>query len=396
MDVEKKQELLPKHDIWIISRGRRARFDLSTILPGVTSSLVMEYRVSDLAKYLLNPHPIEVKKILVGCEVSYHKPFFDKIRTLIRNLLPKKMHDSVADKRVLSETFMAARDKNKMPLKDERLESHIKKIESALRVYDPILKCLAGLDEKETKDITGICEDVGGNRSLLNLKGDLQEKINYMANYILKDVGVILEKAHVSEGLFEMSGFDFSTYNPRNSHRLIKFIENGVPKYCVVSFEGKVDFWIEDVSLINKMHLLEHSIKANPKFNNSLNMCTRGSAKPLRLLFKNQLEIDYSKSPLPALYKDIFKTYHIGMNGKDAVMKSLRNSQLGILFNYVPKSGDGEKKLFTNVSVMHDVKALEPIKKKLPQLYSIIDRMASVTEAGKYYLLDSMRGYSNE
>ena len=396
MDVEKKQELFPKQDIWIISRGRRARFDLSTILPGVTSTLVMEYRVSDLAKYLLNPHPIEVKKILVGCEVTYRKPFSDKIRTLIRRLLPKKMQGSVADKRALSETFMAARDKNEMPLKDERLESHVKKIASALRAYDPILKCLASLNEKETENITGICEDVGGNRSLLNLKGDLEEKINYMGNYILKDVGVILEKAHVSEGLFEMSGFDFSTYNPRNSHRLIKFFEDGIAKYCVVSFEGKVDFWVEDVSLINKMHLLEHSIKANPKFNNSLNMCTKGSAKPLRLLFKNQLEIDYSKSPLPALYKDIFKTYHIGTNGKDAVMKSLRNSQLGILFNYVPRSGDGEKKLFTNVSVMHDVKALEPIKKKLPQLYSIIDRMASVTEAGKYYLLDSMRGYSNE
>jgi len=396
MDVEKQNETLPKHDIWIISRGRRARFDLSTIQPGVRSTLVMEYRVSDLAKYLLNPHPIEVKKILVGCEVSNHKTFIDKIRSLIRNLLPKKMHGFVEDKRVLSETFMAVRDKNRMPLKDEGLESHITKIQTALRVYDPILKCLACLDEKETKNITGICEDVGGNRSLLNLKGDLEEKINYMGNYILKDVGVILEKAHVSEGLFEMSGFDFSTYNPRNSHRLIKFFENGMAKYCMVGHDGKVKFWLEDVSLINKMHLLEHSIKANPKFNNSLNMCSKGSAKPLRLLFKNQLEIDYTKSPLPALYKDIFKTCHIGTNGKDAVMKSLRNSQLGILFNYIPKSGGGEKKLFTNVSVMHNVKALEPIKKNLPQLYSIIDRMACVSEAGKYYLLDSMRGYTNE
>ena len=396
MDGRKQHELLPKDNIWIISRGRHTKFDLSTIHPGMQSTVVKEYRISDLARYLLDPNPIEVAKILVGCEVSYRKPFSDKMRAIIRKILPQKMHGVVKDKKVLSETFMAARDKNIMSLKDEGLESHIKNIQAALRAFDPILKCLANIDEKETENITGICEDVGGNRSLLNLKGNLEEKISYMGDYILKDVGVILEKAHVSEGLFEMSGFDFSAYNPRKFYRLIKFFENGMPKCCVVGFDGKVEFRVEDVGLINKMHLLEHSIKANPKFNNSLNMCTKGNAKPLRLLFKNQLEIDYTKSPLPALYKDIFKTYHIGTTEKNAVMASLRNSQFGILFNYVPKSCDGEKKLFTNVSVMHDVSALEPIKKDLPELYSIIDRMACVSEAGKYYLLDSMRGYTNE
>ncbi len=394
--AKEEQQLFTNSYVWIISRGKHAKFDLSSIYEGVKTTFVKEYRISDLAKYLLNPNPIEVKKILVGCDVILHQPFSDKIRDILRKILPQKMHGLLKDNEILSDSIMVNRERNSSAFKDEDLESHITKIQMALRGYDPILKMLSKIVPNETENITGICEDVGGNRSLLNLKGDIEEKINYMANYILKDVGVILEKAHVSDGLFEMSGYDFSQYNSKNTHRLIKFYDDGVPRYCVVGFEGKVEFWVDDISLIKQMHLLEHSLKANPKFNKSLSMCTSGDAKPLRLLFKQPLEIDYSKSPLPAIYKDIFETYDVGSIEKDAVMKSLRNSQLGILFNYVPKSSEGEKKLFTNVSVMHDVRALEPIKEDLPEIYSIINKMASVSEAGKYYLLDSIRGYTNE
>ncbi len=397
MALEKEEQQLHRDsDVWIIPRGKHTKFDLSSIYEGVKTTFVKEYRISDLAKYLLNPNPIEVKKILVGCDVILHQPFSDKIRDVIRKILPQKMHGLLKGNKILSDSIMADHDKNTPALKDGDLESHIINIQMALRGYDPILKMLSKIVPDETENITGICEDVGGNRSLLNLKGDIEEKINYMANYILKDVGVILEKAHVSDGLFEMSGYDFAEYNSRNTHRLIKFYDDGVPRYCVVGFEGKVEFWVDDISLIKQMHLLQHSLKANPKFNKSLSMCTKGDAKPLRLLFKQPLEIDYSKSPLPAIYKDIFETYNVGSNGKDAVMKSLKNSQLGILFNYVPKSSEGEKKLFTNVSVMHDVRALEPIKEDLPEIYSVINKMASMSEAGKYYLLDSIRGYTNE
>lgn len=390
------QEYSCNNGIWIISRGIPAKIDLNHVFEGAHSTFVKEYRISDLAKYLLNPNPIEVKKILVGCDVHYHQPLSDKVREIFRQILPRRLHGIFKQRTALSETFITDHDKDAPHLKDEDLKSHVDQIRSALRAYDPILKRLSKLDHSEISTITGICEDIGGNRSLLNLKGNMDEKISYMASYLLKDVGVVLEKAHVSEGLFEMSGFDFASYDARNSHRLLKFFANGKPRFCVIGQDGKVEYWVDDANLVNHMHLLEHSIKANPKFNNCLSLCTKGDAKPLRLLFKKQLEIDYSKSPLPALYKDLFETYHISTNEKDAVMRSLRNSQFGILFNYVPASSDGVKKLFTNVSVMHDVRALEPIKEDLPELYSVIDKMALVSEAGKYYLLDSIRGYSNE
>jgi hypothetical protein len=44
---------------------------------------------------------------------------------------------------------------------------------------------------------------------------------------------------------------------------------------------------------------------------------------------------------------------------------------------------------------MHDFNAIEPIKSQLPELYSKISRKTSVSDAGKLYLLDSIREYQN-
>jgi hypothetical protein len=44
---------------------------------------------------------------------------------------------------------------------------------------------------------------------------------------------------------------------------------------------------------------------------------------------------------------------------------------------------------------MHDVKALEPIKDQLPQVYAEISKKTSVSDAGRLYLLDSIREFQN-
>ena len=66
-----------------------------------------------------------------------------------------------------------------------------------------------------------------------------------------------------------------------------------------------------------------------------------------------------------------------------------------MFFNYVPTSGPGQHKLFTNISVLHDLKALESIKDRVPHVYSEIIKKTTDSGAGKLYLLDSMRGYQN-
>jgi hypothetical protein len=44
---------------------------------------------------------------------------------------------------------------------------------------------------------------------------------------------------------------------------------------------------------------------------------------------------------------------------------------------------------------MHDFRALETIKSHLPNVYSEINKKALVSDAGKLYLLNSIRGYQN-
>jgi hypothetical protein len=90
----------------------------------------------------------------------------------------------------------------------------------------------------------------------------------------------------------------------------------------------------------------------------------------------------------------------LGKNDMDqnkikTITNILNNYQSIVSFNYLPISGAGKSKLYTNISVMHDIKALEPIKATMPEVYSRIDQKACISDAGKLYLLDSMRGYQN-
>jgi len=333
---------------------------------------------------------------MIGCEVHYKQSFADRVRKNIRPAIPTRLRRLIKDNKIFSEIIIADRETDSILIKDKGLRSHVKKIRSALKAYDPVVKYLTALDHDEISDIIGVCEDIGGNRSRLNLKGDVEGKIDYVISFLFKKFRIVLERACIANKLFEMSGFCFENYDAGNSHRLIKLNSDGRSKYCVIGSDETVEYWVDDINLVNQMHLLEHSVKANPKLNKSLDLCTKGHAKPFRLLFKKPFEIDYSIAPLPSLYRDIFEMYDIGLNEKELLIKSLKNSQLGILFNYLPMAGSSEQKLCTNVSVMHEVSALEPIKNNLPELYSLINRMASVSEAGKYYLLDSIKAYRNE
>jgi len=73
----------------------------------------------------------------------------------------------------------------------------------------------------------------------------------------------------------------------------------------------------------------------------------------------------------------------------------LKERQTGISLQYLPQSGSGNEKIFTHLSVMHDLRVLETIKNDLPQLYSEIHKRASVSEDGRFYLLDSLREYED-
>lgn len=379
-------------DLWLITGGKYTRVSLGEAVGRIDSNRVKEYAISEFARYLLNPNPIQIQKKLVGCEIHYHQGASKGSRNKIWQFLPGsfgkngKNHPEV----------LMPQGETKMPaMKDGDLEKHLNKLYALLRPYDPIFKGLSNLDKSKISDIIGICEDFGGNRSWLHLRGSIDEKIEYIRNSIFQQVNVILEKAYIADGLFELRGFDFKTFDPDKRFRLLKFFHEGKNKACVVKANDKIDFWIEDIQLFYYMHLLKQSLDTNPKFSESFTKCMSGEAKPLKLLFNQKLNIDYSKSCFPKVYEKIFKMFNVNPQDKESVMNSLKQKQFGISLNYIPRDPSDEPVLCTNLSVMHDIRALDPLKKNLPKLYSEMNKKASVTEAGKYYLLDSIKGRQN-
>jgi hypothetical protein len=251
------------------------------------------------------------------------------------------------------------------------------------------------LDPHRIFQIVGICEDVGGNYSYLKLQGSIEEKIKYLGNFISEKVGVILNKAYIADGLFELRGYDFLSYDPAKTFKLITYNSEGDPKACVLTDQNKIDFYLDDIHLLKHMHLLEQSLKSNPSLSKAYILCTEGQATPIKLFFNRKLEIDYSKAALPEIYQDVFKALNLELNQKNLIKPILNYLQIGISLSYILLSDRLEDRMFTDISVLHDLRALEPLRKNLPHVYSAVVKRAMISEAGRFYLLDSINGYSN-
>jgi hypothetical protein len=70
--------------------------------------------------------------------------------------------------------------------------------------------------------------------------------------------------------------------------------------------------------------------------------------------------------------------------------------QIGISFNYMLQSAGTENKMMTLISVLHDLRALDVLRKNLPRVYEEIRKYVSESEAGKFYLLDSIEGFNHD
>ena len=383
-------------NVWIISKGMDSQFDLSTIGGGKNKNAVKEYQISDIAYYLLNPNPIEVEKRLLGCEIHYPQRTLTKIIENVKRIFPRRLR-MMWNGHAIPPEVLISRCKIKIPsLKDKELESHLNTIYESLRSYDVVTKRLPQLDPYKIAHIIGICEDIGGNLSYLKLQGSIEDKLKYIHNYISKNVGVLLRKAYIAEGLFEMRGFDFSAYDSGRTHRLITFQENGKQGCCVLDSNKKVEYALDDPKLFNYMLLLEHSLQADANLKNSFDLCIKNQAKPFKLFFNRQLEVDYAKSPFPKIYHDILKANNIEANQQNFIRPSLNYMQIGISFNYIPQFNGAENKMMTLISVLHDLRALDVLRKNLPQVYDEISKYVSESEAGKFYLLDSIEGCNHD
>ncbi len=384
------------NNIWIISQGRNTEVNLKGMIDGNVTGPYKEYKISDISRYLLNPHSIEVKKKLIGGEIHYKQGVLKKIGKSFRKILPNTSRRQRKRQPTSPELIISRYKLRIPPMKDPDLEAHLNQFFGLLRSYDSVPKKLALLDPHKIFEIIGICEDIGGNYSYLKLKGSIEEKIKYLENSFSKDVGVVLNKAYIADGLFELRGYDFESYRPERSYRLISYTNEGGPAACVLTSHNKIDFYLSDYNLIKHMHLLEQSLRTNPSISEAFIRCVKGQATPIKLFFNKKLEIDYAKTALPAIYQDVFKTLDVELNQRNLVKPILNYLQIGVSLNYILPEEGQEDRMYTHISVLHDFRALEPLRKNLPQVYSALLQQAFSTEAGRYYLLDSINGYSNE
>lgn len=382
-------------DAWIITEGRNIDVDLSRIDAVPDEGTLKEYKISEIARYMLNPNPIEIKKRLIGCEIHYRKRGLSRIKAAITRIFPHRIRRAINANTVAPDVLLS-NCKLRIPYIETRdLEVHLNSIYELLRSYDQVIKRLPHLNLRQIAHLIGICEDIGGNLSYLKLQGGIQEKMKYMAAHISGDVGVVLRRAYQADGLFELRAFDFSAYNADNAYRLITFLADGTPKVCVMDHEDNLDFWVDDKQLLKYLHLFEHSIKANPNLRNAIHQCRTKHAKAVKLFFNKKLEIDYTKTNFPKVYREVFSAHNVRSNQRNLVKPSLNYLLIGVSLNYVPLSESGEDRLYTHISVLHDLRALESLKNNLPQVYSEISKGAFVSEAGRFYLLDSIEGHSN-
>jgi hypothetical protein len=391
-----KYNLAPNNSgIWFISEGRPSDVDLNRVVEGKVDGRCQEYKISDIGRYLLNPHSIEVKKKLIGGEFHYKQGPLKKIWQAVGKILPNSLKRSQKNAAFVPDVVVS-RYKLRIPsLKDGELEAYLNKIYDQLKLYDSVAKKLAQMDPRNIVQIVGICEDVGGNYSYLKLQGGIEEKIKYLGSHISKEVGVILNKAYIADGLFELRGYDFKSYDPARSYRLFSYKSGGETKACVLTGTKKVDFYLSDHYLVKLMHLLEQSLRANPGLSKAFKQCIAGQANPIKLFFNKKLEIDYSTTPLPPVYQDVFKILNVGLNQRNLIKPILNYLQIGISLNYTLASDHQDDRMYTHISVLHDFRALEPLRKNLPEVYAAVLKRGFVSEAGRYYLLDSINGYNN-
>ena len=383
-------------DIWVISEGRDAQIDLSEIDGGKVNENVREYQISDISCYLLNPQPIEIEKRLIGCEIHYPQRTITKIIEKLKRLLPGRLR-SVWNSHMTPPEVLVSHSKIWIPpLKDKTLQNHLFHIYESLRTYDSVSRCLSQLDPHQIAHVIGICKDLGGNLTYLKLQGSMEEKLRYIQNYISNNVGVLLRKAYIGDGLFEMRGFDFSTYRSDRSHRLMVFERNGKTQCCVLNSHNTLEFRLDNDDLLKYLFLLQQALADDVKLISAFEDCIQGQAKPVKLFFNQKLEVNYAKSPFPKIYRDILNANQIDLNQRNLIRPALNYMQIGISFNYIPQYNGFEENMTTLISVLHDLRALEMLRKKLPQVHNEIQTRVKGSEAGKFYLLDSIEGFNHE
>ncbi len=377
--------------LWIVSPPRMARFAFDH--PGLktAATTAREYRISSIGHYLISPAALNVRKRLAGCEIHWNvSPLFRWVQPLLK-LMGKQ---SAGRRPFLSLTMDFPRPA--VSPADPNLGHHLDQLYDGLRPYDSFHQTLERIDPRQVAQAAGICEEDAGFRSPIAIDGNPVQQLDFIRRHVGREIDVRLKRAHIADGLFEMKGFDFIHFNSQIHYRLISFVHDGVSKACVLNDDHTIAFWLEDVKLLSYLQLFEYCIQHNQRMRESLNHCIQGKAAALRLMFNHRLEIDYRRAPLPPVFQEAIGKTPLADQSDHLIKQNLNLYQIGVSFNAMALQASGRSELCTHISILQNLRALEPIKDRLPSLFAEMARRAAKSEEGQYYLLDSIFGARHE
>jgi len=380
-----------KNKVWIISDGNTIDLDLNTAANEKISGPVTEHKISEIAMYLLSPLPIKMEDYVIGCKVHHKAPASSLLKRFFNKLSVRK-EDSAKNTEEFTEDILITPKHNPPLFRDNLLNKHFMRIKEQLLPYKPIQKKLSSLDIDHIEEITAIGEDMDKNRYQITLGGSITDKINFILEALTRKTKITLGKAHIQDGLFDFRGYSFNSFNTNNAYPLVRCFHENQTKYCVLTKNYKFNYWVDDNKLIDYLRLFEQSLQTDAKLNGAINLCIKGKANPFKLFFTDKYEQDYSKRYLPKIYREMMFSHNIAPNEIEAITQTLNKKQSVVFFSYAPTFESDRQKLFTNISVMHDLKALDSIKESIPRVYSEISKKTAVFETQQLYLLDSMRG----
>ncbi|MFZ7125434.1 MAG: hypothetical protein ACOWWM_04675 [Desulfobacterales bacterium] len=381
--------------IWIISRGATSEMPTTLMEREKVPKRVQEFRLSDLGYYLLSPKPIEVTGNLIGCKIRRHPGCPAPFRGIANAWKRLARKDPVEDE-ALSESWIAPELPDLQCLRDPSLLAHLRGIVDGLRPHHPLVKKLASLELQKVDDLVGLTEDPTGARTRLILKGDLEEKRHFLVENLLRKVSITLRSAYLADGLFELRGFSFSGFRPERSYRLIKFRRDGQERAAILGEKDRVDVHVTDMNRLRYVRIFQQAVRADPRMDERVRMWMKGEMVALKLFFNERISIDYSSSWPPRAFNGLFEDREISPTLRELVVHSLKQGQMGVSLSYLPLESAHKGRTCATVSVMHDVRAFEAVRKQDPWIYQEIHNLTGIRDNVPYYLLESITGTSDE
>jgi hypothetical protein len=385
--MDNQKPTIEPEELWVMSPPRVARFAID--LPGLekTPTTAREYRISAIGHYLVSPAALNVRRRLIGCEIHWRASRTSRWLSLFLRFAGRK---TAGLRQPLSLTTDFPNPV--APTLAADLTRHIDRLYDGLRPFDTFFRTLEEIDADRVIRVVGICEDEAGLRAPVTLDGPPWQQLDFVRRQAGRQIDVRLRRAHFADGLFEMKGFDFKHFDPRTTHRLIRFVHDGQPRACVLNEDHTIAFWLDDVKLVNYLQLFEYCIQHNRLLRESLVHCIQGTASAQRLMFNPHLAIDYSRAPLPSVFKEAIGQIHSAASSDSLIKQNLNQYQVGVSFNAMTLEESGRSELCTHISVLQDLRALEPIKDQFPELFAEMAKRSAPSEEGNFYLLESISG----